>query len=247
MPGTPNLTRLDRMACVAGGIALVAWALGRSGLARSGSLGLAGWLLYQAYTAENPLFRPLGIRVNSAPRDAGGPETIVIDEAVTVSDSRDTLYRFWRDLPALTIVAPRLRSVEVLDPVRSRWQVRGPAGVPVEWDAEITRDRPGEEIAWQTTRHGAPHHFGWVRFDDAPGDRGTFVRVHLEYAPPAGVLGTALARIMGQSPQRLVREALRRSKQLLETGEIATTAGQPAGAGRSPLARRLERMHEGRA
>jgi uncharacterized membrane protein len=90
-------------------------------------------------------------------------------------------------------------------------------------------------------------HFGAVRFFDAVGDRGTVVYVHLEYVPPAGALGAAIARLSGQSPQRLVREALPRMKQLLETGEIATTRGQPSGSGRSPLAERGERSQPGAA
>ena len=43
----------------------------------------------------------------------------------------------------------------------------------------------------------------------------------LTYAPPGGRLGAAAAALGGGGGDRLVREALRRFKQLLETGEIA--------------------------
>jgi uncharacterized membrane protein len=236
-----NLTRADRMGYAAGGIGLIAWALGRRGAAGLGAAGLGGWLLYQAYTGSNPMFEPLGIRVNRHPAEAGAAETIVLDEVITVGRPRDELYRFWRDLQALPRIAPRLREVTVTDSRRSHWRIDGPRGTPVEWQSEITHDEPGQEIAWRTTRDEVLTHFGTVRFRPAAGDRGTVVEVHLEYVPPAGALGTAVARLAGQSPQRLVREALRRMKQLLETGEIATTRGQPAGGGRSPLAAHLER------
>jgi uncharacterized membrane protein len=237
---TTNLTRGDRMGYAAGGLGLIAWALGRRSAMGLGAAGLGGWLLYQAYTGCNPMFRPLGIRVNSDPGEAGVRETIALDEVITVARPRDELYRFWRNLESLPRIAPRLRSVTVEDERHSRWKVHGP-GVLLAWESEITRDVPGEEIAWRTTHDNALTHFGAVSFHPAPGDRGTVVYVHLEYIPPAGALGTAMARLSGQSPQGLVRETLRRMKQLLEAGEIATVRGQPAGNGRSPLAERLER------
>jgi hypothetical protein len=65
----------------------------------------------------------------------------------------------------------------------------------------------------------------------APGGRGTEVRVELRYSPPAGVLGKAVARLFGESPQQQVRSDLRRFKQVLETGQVleseATIHGRP--------------------
>ena len=237
---TTNLTRGDRMGYAAGGVGLIAWALSRLSAMGLGAAGLGGWLLYQAYTGCNPMFRPLGIRVNSHPGEADTRETIALDEVITVARPRDELYRFWRNLESLPRIAPRLRAVTVEDERHSRWEGDGP-GVLLEWKSEITRDVPGEEIAWRTTHDNALTHFGAVRFYSAAGDRGTVVYVHLEYVPPAGALGTAIAGLLGQSPQGLVRETLRRMKQLLETGEIATVRGQPAGNGRSLLAEGLER------
>jgi len=70
---------------------------------------------------------------------------------------------------------------------------------------------------------------GSVHFRDAAGGRGTELRVVLEYDPPAGRLGAAVATLLGEEPNVQVREDLRRFKQLVETGEIATTEGQPSG------------------
>jgi uncharacterized membrane protein len=164
----------------------------------------------------------------------------MLDEVITIGQPREELYRFLRELHGLPRIAPRLLAVTSIDDRRSLWRVQGPAGIELEWRSEITADEPGHEIAWRTTRGGAITHFGCVRFFDAVGDRGTLVYVHLEYVPLAGALGTAIARLAGPVAARNVRAALRCLKQLAETGEIATTAGQPAGAGRSPLAKRLE-------
>jgi uncharacterized membrane protein len=68
---------------------------------------------------------------------------------------------------------------------------------------------------------------GSVNFRETP--RGTDVRVHLQYNPPAGKVGAAVARLFGEDPSVQIHEDLRRFKQLMETGEIPTTDGQPRG------------------
>jgi uncharacterized membrane protein len=70
-----------------------------------------------------------------------------------------------------------------------------------------------------------------VNFDETP--HGTQVRVHLQYNPPAGKLGAAVAWLFGEEPTLQVRDDLRRFKSLMEAGEIPTTDGQPSGRGRS--------------
>jgi len=202
-----NLMRADRLGYVAGGIALIVWALRRPGAHsfpfRAGVSGLGGWLLYQAYTGSNPMLRPLGIRVNAQPADPDVAETIVVDEAITISCPRIDVYAFWRrgeHLPAIT-----------------------------EGDIEITREIEAEQLAWRAMRGARMLHFGSLEFRDAPGGRGTIVAARLEYQPAGGSLGEALARVSGRSPQRLLADNLRRARAMLETGEAPTITGQPAG------------------
>ena len=64
-----------------------------------------------------------------------------------------------------------------------------------------------------------------VEFRHAPGGRGTEVRVEMEYAPRGGVLGAALAKVVGADPTGQVRQDLKRFKQLVETGEIVLSDG----------------------
>jgi len=71
---------------------------------------------------------------------------------------------------------------------------------------------------------------GSVHFKPAAGGQGTEVKIQLQYNPPAGNLGAWVAKLLGQDPRRQIDEELRRFKQLMETGEILTTEGQPAGA-----------------
>jgi uncharacterized membrane protein len=204
MPAKLNLTRADRIGYVVGGVALIVWsALRRPNLPRSLAAGLGGWLLYQAYTGSNPMLKPLGIEVNRQPAQGEIAETIVVEEAITISRPRPEVYAFFAQPEHL----PGLADAEL----------------------DVTRAAASEELAWRGMRGGTLHHFGSLRFRDAPGARGTIVAAHLEYAPTGGSLGVALARVMGRSPQRLVAEGLRKARALLETGEVPTTDGQAAG------------------
>ena len=54
----------------------------------------------------------------------------------------------------------------------------------------------------------------------------------MQYSPPGGKVGNAVAWFFGQEPSQTVREDLRRFKQLMEAGEIPTTSGQPKGKSR---------------
>ncbi|ALA59277.1 SRPBCC family protein [Nitrospira moscoviensis] len=154
---------------------------------------------------------------------------IPITATLAVNRAPEDLYRFWRDFSNLPRFMPHLESVEVTGDRRSHWTAKGPAGSTVAWDAEITDDRPNEAIAWRSVEGADVDHAGSVRFESAPGDRGTFVTVEMEYRPPFGTVGAAVAAWFGQDPTQTVKMDLRRFKQVMEAGEIITTEGQPAG------------------
>ena len=150
------------------------------------------------------------------------------ESSVTINRAPADLYRFWRDFQNLPRFMPHLSSVRVDTARQSHWVAQGPAGTTVEWDAEITDDRPDALIAWRSLAGADVDHAGSVRFEAAPGGRGTFVRVCMEYHPPGGALGAVVATLFGEEPGQHLREGLRRFKQLMEAGETATTAGQPS-------------------
>jgi uncharacterized membrane protein len=141
--------------------------------------------------------------------------------------SPDKLYAEWSDLTRWPELVPILQSVTLLDNVRSRWVARGPAGISIEWYAELEADEPNQLIAWRSVHPSAVDNAGSVRFAPAPGGRGTEVKVVLTYTPPAGRVGAAVATIFGKSGDRQVREGLRRFKQRMEELETAVS-GAPA-------------------
>ncbi|EMG35815.1 polyketide cyclase/dehydrase family protein [Desulfocurvibacter africanus PCS] len=153
---------------------------------------------------------------------------ITAQRTVTVGKPRAEIYRFWRDLANLAFME-HLESVSVKDDKHSHWVAKGPAGKTLEWDAAIVREVENERIEWEPVQGSNMIGGGLVLFKDAPGGRGTEIQVVLMYDPPAGELGAAFAKLFGDNPSQMVREDLRRFKQLLETGEIPTINGQPHG------------------
>lgn len=160
------------------------------------------------------------------PGPQGGQRVL---HAVTINRPPEECYRYWRDLERLPTFMQHLESVRVLDERRSHWRARAPAGRMVEWDADITEDVPGELLRWRSAPGAEIDNAGSIRFRPAPGGRGTVVEVELSYQPPAGRAGALVAKLFGEEPSIQVRQDLRRFKQLVETGEIPTTHGQPAG------------------
>jgi uncharacterized membrane protein len=180
-------------------------------------------------------------------RRMGADTGIRVAETVTVARPREEVYRFWRDLTNLPRFMEHLESVQVLDDRRSHWRARAPAGNSVEWDAEIIEDQPNERISWRSIQAADVPNTGTVRFQAAPGDRGTEIHVTLRYDPPAGRLGALVAKLFGEEPGQQVKSDLRRLKQVLETGEVVHSDASvhpglhPAQPTAAPPARGIER------
>ncbi|HLH55061.1 MAG TPA: SRPBCC family protein [Verrucomicrobiae bacterium] len=169
----------------------------------------------------------------SVPEAGKTPGAAQVKRSIIVNRSVEDLYKVWRNFEDFPDFMNHVLAVERKDNGRWHWTVKGPGGVRVEWDAEIVEERPNEFIAWRSLPNADVDNRGSVRFERAPGNRGTIIHVELHYRPPAGKAGAVVAKLMGQSPEKQIAVDLVRFKQLMETGEIARTEGQPAGRGRS--------------
>jgi uncharacterized membrane protein len=163
----------------------------------------------------------------------GRDGSIRTGKSIHVNRSPEEVYNFWHNFQNFPRFMFHLESVQVTGEKRSHWVAKAPAGTRVEWDAEIIQDIPNQLISWRSLEGTTVSNCGQIRFERAPGGRGTIVRVTLEYRPPAGAIGAAVAKIFGREPSQQIREDIRRFKQLIEAGEIVTTEGQPAGRARS--------------
>jgi uncharacterized membrane protein len=155
----------------------------------------------------------------------GGERGIHVVESVTINRPIGEVYRFWRNFENLPRFMKHLESVAAREVGISHWVARGPAHTKVEWDARIINEVENQVIGWQSLEGSMVSTAGSVNFDEDP--HGTRVTVHLQYNPPGGRVGAAVAWLFGEEPHQAIREDLRRFKRLMESDD-PTTAGPPS-------------------
>lgn len=195
---------------------------------RGALLALAGGgLAYQGATAQKSLSDTVSDAVSQS-LELGKSKQV--EKTVTILNKTPAeLYNAWRNFENLPMFMKHLQSVQVIDETRSHWIAKAPLDSSVEWDAEIVSDQKDQLIAWSSVEGSDIDNSGFVRFQAAPAGRGTEVKVVLEYTPPGGTVGTAIAKIFGEAPEHQLGEELRHFKMLMEAGEIANTEGQSSG------------------
>ena len=218
-----NISRVEKWASVAAGAGLAVYGLSR--LKRNGWMyaGLGGLLLRRGITGHCDVYEALGVntavRAGDTRAALGGSRGVNVLESVTIDRSLEELYRFWRILENLPQFMRHLSSVERLTDTISHWRAKGPAGLIVEWDAEVYNEIPNKLIAWRSLEGSDVVSAGSVNFARTSG--GTRVTVHLQYSPPLGKVGAAVARLFGADAETEIRADLQRFKQMVETGQRA--------------------------
>jgi uncharacterized membrane protein len=236
--GETNVGRIERFASMFGGGFLAGAGIKRGGVGGA-ALGLAGAiLLHRGATGHCHVYGALGVdtaRGHAGPRQAAAIRTdseaggVRVEASITVNRMAEELYAYWRDFTHAPSYMDRIISVRVLDERRSHWTAEGPRGRTWEWTSQVTDDVPGRRIAWHTLPGSDLPNSGSVEF--TPGRLGeTTVRHTLQFDPPGGVVGQAIASAFHQMPEKMVQDDLRRFKTLMEAG-MAVTSDGPAGTG----------------
>jgi uncharacterized membrane protein len=232
-----NVGDIERVACAIAGGALAAYGLRRRS-ATGLVMTLAGAaLLHRGGTGHCNTYQALGISTahsrdqKTSDYGAGEHEAVArdvhVEKSIVIDKSPEELYNFWRDFENLPRFMDHLESVNSVGFNRWHWVVKGPVGIRPEWDAEIYNEKPNELIAWRSL-DGTVTNAGSVRFEPAPGEPGTQVKVVLNYNAPGGKVSALLAKLFGQEPGQMIEEDLHRLKQLFETGGIAGVENQPS-------------------
>jgi uncharacterized membrane protein len=224
-----NVGRVERVLSMVAGGALAAYAIKKRSIP-GGTAALAGAaLLYRGATGHCDLYQALGI--NRADRQGtgtradqgsdtrqqlGGTAGILVDESITINKPVAEVYRFWRNFENLPKFMKHLDSVATREAGVTHWVACGPAGMKVEWDARIINEIDNKLIGWQSLEGSMISTAGSVNFSET--EYGTDVCVRLQYNPPAGKLGAAVASLFGEEPNVQINEDLHRFKQLMETG-----------------------------
>jgi uncharacterized membrane protein len=224
--GSPrNVNETERWVSAIVGGALSAYGLSRRSWPGLILAAIGGALVSRGALGHCLLYRALGVSTTDlGRRKVHTDRAVKVEQSIIVNRPADELYRYWRDFGNLPRFMKHVESVEVKDDRHSHWIVKAPLGMKVEWDAEIISEIPNELIGWRSEGNGDVDNAGSVRFQSVPDGQGTEVRVMLQYDPPAGLVGVAMAKILGEEPAAQVEEDLQRFKQVMETAEISTNA-----------------------
>jgi len=146
-----------------------------------------------------------------------GRRAVDIQKNINIAAPVEYVFDFWRHFENFPRFMTNVREVRDLGEGRSHWVVAGPAGVPVKWDAVVTRMIPNELLAWKTEENPLVEHAGIVRFMPNA-DGSTNIDVKLSYNPIAGAIGHVVATLFGADAKTEMDQDLMRMKSLIETG-----------------------------
>ena len=219
-----NVPRWERIASAALGSGLMGMgALGITRRSLAGSFGggllaaVGAGLLARGISGRCAIYRMRSIR-----------KGIEVRRSVTIQATPQEVYEVWRDFGNLPRFMEHVKSVEIEDERISRWVIQE-GRKTLEWRAELTEDTPARRLRWRTLEGSAIEHEGVVDLYEATGGRGTVVEVRMRYKPPGGLFVMGMfSGILRRLPGLQLAEELARLRMLIETGELATGARNPA-------------------
>ena len=184
-----------------------------------------GYLLQRGVTGYCSLYAKLG-------KTTTEPVNVNLRYTFTVNRKRQDVYDFWRKLENLPLFMTHLENITVIDEKRSHWEVKTPAMMNnISWEAEIVKDDPGSFIGWHSLEGSSIENAGKVEFEDAPGGEGTVVKVVISYLPPAGGVGTGLAKLLNPLFENVVRKDVLNFKTYIESfadqNEVTVSGAMP--------------------
>ena len=209
------------------------WASLRRPSVRTGTLNRAGALmglalLHRATTGFCAMYAWLDLNSNEPDGDTSAigrrkvhtDRAIKLEESVVIERSPRELFQFWRHVENLPKVMSHLKGVSPIDEYRSHWILNILGGeLTLEWDAEIINEVENERIGWRTLQGAIVEHTGAVVFTPLEEGRSCRIIVRLQYDPPAGPIGAALASLLGQDPAPTLHQDLLHFKQSMESSK----------------------------
>jgi uncharacterized membrane protein len=136
----------------------------------------------------------------------------VIDKIIVEGDAAD-IFKLWARFEDFPKFMKNIKSVTKSGDETSHWVMEGPLGKELEWDAKTTRKEENKRIAWASTG-GDIQTSGQVTFNALPNHQSE-IQLVLNYTPPAGEVGKAVAEILGD-PEKRISEDLRNFKRFAE-------------------------------
>lgn len=216
----PNLNPTERIISVTAGALLLTKSFKKS---FSPIKLLSGsYLIYRGISGKCVLQEKIGEQIKHVSVNA----RVIL----TINKPREEVYSFWRELSNLPKFMSHIKTVVPLTETTSRWTLKLPWETgEISWESLIVKDEPNQLIGWHSEKMALLENSGKAEFIDAPNGRGTVVSLVVSYHPPAGEFGRKIANLLSPAFENVLKQDLRNFKQLMETGEIASTHGQPSG------------------
>jgi uncharacterized membrane protein len=193
----------------AAGSTLAVWGIARRGVSGA-AIGFLGAAALARSISNKEMKRLVGV--------GSGRRAVDIRKTMIINCPVERVFEFWANYDNFPKFMSHLKEVRDLGSGRSHWVAVGPAGIPVEWDASVTKLKPNELLAWKSDPGSRVDNSGIVRFEGNP-DGTTRLEIRIWYNPPAGAMGHVVARIFGADPERAMSDDLTRLKSLLEVGK----------------------------
>jgi uncharacterized membrane protein len=202
-----NWSPTTRLLATAAGGAVALYGAKRRGLVGTalGSLGLT--VLIRALT-NIELASLLGIN--------GKGKVIYIEKTLNIDASVDEVFTYWSHPENFPTFMSHVHEVRRIGDGLYRWKVGGPAGILVQWDAQITNLDFNKQFGWRSLPDSIVEQEGCTKFSSNP-DGSTRIDVKISYSPPAGVLGHKIAELFGVDPKQEMDDDLMRMKSFIET------------------------------
>ncbi|GHO94759.1 hypothetical protein KSF_048070 [Reticulibacter mediterranei] len=220
------------LSSIAGGL-LTFYGLRRLDLPGTFVALLGADLLYRGISGRSLVYKALGISTSrrevtlvAIPQQAGTR----VRRSMTINRSPEELYSAWHDIGKAPSYMMGVENVQQTDAKTSHWTARLPSGKKLQWYAEFTQEQPGQLLEWRVLgKKFVVAQAGRVYFVPASDGRGTIVTLELDYPSPRNFLRKNMKQVISYLADKEALEDLRRFKELMEAGEIATIKGQPKG------------------
>lgn len=173
--------------------------------------GLGAVMVIRGASGNCPVYSSLHV-------DGTKTNSVNMRTTFVVNRKRDEVYAAWRNLSSLPRFMKHIISVTETSSTRSHWEAKIPEGSPVSisWDAEIVKDEPGTLLSWRSLPGSTIDNAGKVEFRDALGHEGTEIKVTIVYRPPAGNIGSGVAKLFNPVFRKIVKEDVLNFKQFIE-------------------------------
>jgi len=221
--GVVNVGNNERIISAALGAFLLSSGLGNllkhpiEGLVKT---ALGGVLLYRGASGNCPVYSSMG-----KTKGVSSTSAINIRTSLMVNKPKDEVYAFWRKLENLPLFMKHLASVTEIDTKHSHWEASLPGGIgKVKWNAEIVKEEEGHMIGWQSIPNSMINNAGKVTFSDAQNGQGTELDVIISYHPPAGEIGSGVAKLLNPVFEKMIRQDVMNFKDYIETKHTSRSA-----------------------